>query len=93
LCIDVLTAIKNEFAEKNEAPSGFIGEAVGVYNMGISVPQQGPIIRRREKLGLPPTPEYDLQEVQDMMELAGLKKIVEISQEEENKEEKEDGAD
>lgn len=74
---EIFTFLKNIFAEQKMAPEGFLGEAEVVYNYGISIPLQPAVKRRREKLQLPKCPDFDLQEIQDIMDLAGLKTLVE----------------
>ncbi len=84
---DAFNFLKNRFAEQKEAPEGFLGEAEMVYNFGVSIPLQSGIKKRRALLNLPPRPEFDIQEIQDMMDMSGLKTLVEKSNETENKEE------
>jgi len=84
---EIFNFLKNRFAEQKEAPEGFLGEAEMVYNFGVSIPLQSGIKKRREILGLPPRPEFDIQEIQDMMDMAGFNILVEKSNVTENKEE------
>jgi heterodisulfide reductase subunit C len=79
--------LKNLFAERKEAPEGFLGEAENVYNFGVSIPLQSGIKKRREKLDLPSRPEFDIQEIQDMMDMTGFNLLVEKSNFTEKKEE------
>ncbi|MHA1474883.1 MAG: hypothetical protein ACTSQ5_06820, partial [Promethearchaeota archaeon] len=78
---------KNTIAEQKKAPEGFLGEAEMVYNFGVSIPLQSGIKKRRTLLNLPPRPEFDIQEIQDIMNMSGLKILVEKSDVTENKEE------
>ncbi len=73
---DIIIFLRNKLAERGEAPDGFLGEAKAVYNNGVSIPLQSAIIRRRKILGLPPIPKYDIQEIQDIMDMTGLKDLV-----------------
>lgn len=79
--------LKNRFAEQKEAPEGFLGEAEFVYNFGVSIPLQSVIKKRREMLGLPSRPEFDIREIQDIMDMAGFDILVEKSNVTEKKEE------
>jgi heterodisulfide reductase subunit C len=86
---DVFASIKNSFAEQGDVPEAFIGEARMLYKFGVVIPQQDAITRRSEKLGIPKIPIYDLQEIQDLLEMAGFKKIIETPKVEKMKEERE----
>jgi len=84
---DAFIFLKNLFAEQKEAPEGFLGEAEKVYNFGVSIPLQSVIQKRREALDLPSRPEFDIQEIQDIMDMTGFNLLVEKSNVPENKEE------
>ncbi|KKK86287.1 hypothetical protein LCGC14_2764740, partial [marine sediment metagenome] len=73
---DIIIFLRNKLAERKEAPDGFLSEAEAVYNNGASIPLQNAVIRRRKILGLPSIPKYDIQEIQDIMDMAGLKDLV-----------------
>jgi heterodisulfide reductase subunit C len=74
---EILTYIKNQFAEQKIAPEGFLSEARAVYQNGRSVPIQPAIERRREQLGLTKVPEINYAELQDIMKMTGLNKLIE----------------
>ncbi len=86
---DVFASIKNSFAEQGDVPEAFISEARMLYKFGVVIPQQDAITRRSEKLGIPKIPIYDLQEIQDLLDMAGFKKIIETPKAENMKEERE----
>jgi len=73
---EIFIYIRNRLAERKEAPIEFLGEARAVYQFGVAVPPQPAIVRRREQLGLPQSPEYDLKEIQDILDMVGLNKLV-----------------
>ena len=61
---------------QNQAPSAYIQEAKLVFKSGSAIPLHPVIIRRREKLNLPPIKEYDVHEIQDLMNLMGINEIL-----------------
>lgn len=73
---EIFAFIKNQFAERHEAPEGFLSEAKILYEHGKSVPLQSAIERRRESLGLPNVPELNYNEIKDLMDMAGLDALV-----------------
>ena len=73
---ELLISLKNKLAELDKAPDEFLGEAKLVYEFGMAIPNQNAITRRRKLLELPPKPEYDLQEIQDMLDMVGLNELV-----------------
>ena len=73
---DIILFLRNKLAERGEAPDGFLGEAEAVYNYGVSIPLQNAVIRRRKILGLPPVLEYDIQEIQEILDMTGLNDII-----------------
>jgi heterodisulfide reductase subunit C len=73
---EIFYFIKNRLAEQKGAADGYLSEAEAVYNFGVSIPLQSGIQKRREKLELPSRPEYDLQEIQDLMNITGLNQLV-----------------
>jgi len=73
---EIVIYLRNQLTKHNEAPTEFIGEATVVYNHGTAIPLQPAISRRRETLELPKGPEYNLQEVQDLLNMVGLNKLV-----------------
>lgn len=74
---EIFAYIKNQFAEQKIAPEGFLSEARAVYQNGRSVPIQPAIERRREQLGLGKVPDLDYGELNDIMKMVGLDKLVE----------------
>ncbi len=73
---EIIIFLRNKLTEQGEAPDGFLSEAKVVNDYGVSIPLQNAIIRRREMLGLQPIPEFDLQEIQDVMKMTGFNKLV-----------------
>ncbi len=73
---DIIIFLRNKLAEQNEAPDGFLNEAKTVYNNGVSIPLQKAVLMRRNLLELPSIPKYDFQEIQDIMDMTGLKDLV-----------------
>jgi len=84
---EIFTFLKNKLVEQNQAPDKYFREAETIYNFGSSIPLQNAIIERRKKLELPIRPEYDIQEIQDIMDLTGFNTLIEDPKIEENKEE------
>ncbi len=74
---EIIIFIRNKLAEQKKAPAGFLGEAEMVYKYGESIPLQPAIIKRREALGLQPHPDFDIQEIQDMLNIVGFNKLIE----------------
>ena len=87
---EMFISLKNKLAEQNEAPNEFLGEVKFVYDVGMAVPTQNAIIRRRKMLDLPTCPQYDLQEIQDLLDMVGLDKLVATPKEPEKKKENEE---
>jgi len=85
--VDIILFLRNKFAERNDAPDEFLSEAEVVYDFGVTIPLQSSIIRRREKLELSPIPEYDIEEIQDIMDMTDFNKLVKNPTIEEKKEE------
>lgn len=73
---DIFTLLKNEVTMQNQAPSAYIQEAKLVFKTGSAIPLHPVIIRRREKLNLPPIKKYDVNEIQDLMSLMGINEIL-----------------
>lgn len=73
---DIFTLLKNEVAMQNQAPSAYIQEAKLVFKTGSAIPLHPVIIKRREKLNLPPIKKYDVKEIQDLMSLMGINEIL-----------------
>lgn len=81
---EIIIYLRNQFAKRNEAPDSFLGEATVVYDFGAAVPPQPAISRRRGALKLPVhLPEYDIQEIQDILNSVGLNELVKKKKEEE----------
>ncbi|MBD3352545.1 MAG: hypothetical protein GF364_13740 [Candidatus Lokiarchaeota archaeon] len=83
---EIFAFIKNQFAERHEAPEGFLGEARAVYENGLAIPMQSAIKRRRDSLGLSDPPEFDYDELKDIMKMIGLDKLVKKVDKEDNAE-------
>lgn len=79
--------LKNKFMEQNQAPDKYFHEAETIYNFGSSIPLQNAIVERRKKLELSPRPEYDIQEIQDIMNLTRFNTLIEDPKIQEKKEE------
>ncbi|MHA1776002.1 MAG: hypothetical protein DRO88_09090 [Promethearchaeia archaeon] len=74
---DTFNFLRNRSAEQKKAPEEFLSELEMVYNFGVSIPLQSGIKKRRELLNLPPRPEIDIQEIQEMMEMSDFRKLFE----------------
>jgi heterodisulfide reductase subunit C len=48
-----------------------------IYDYGLLIPLQNAIVERRKRLGLPPRPQLDIQEIQGIMDLTGFKRLIE----------------
>jgi len=84
---EIFIFLKNKFVEQYQAPDKYLSEAETVYNFGRAIPIQKAIIERRKGLELPPSPEYDMQEIRDIMNLTGFNTLIEVTKIEEKKEE------
>jgi heterodisulfide reductase subunit C len=73
---EIIIFLRNKLTELKEAPEGFLGEAKAVYNYGVSIPIQNSIERRRIMLGLPLRQEFDIQEIQDILDMTGLDDLI-----------------
>ncbi len=73
---EIFISLRNNLAERKEAPKEFLAEAKAVYNYGLAIPLQNAITKRRKLLGLPAIPQPNVQEIQEIMILAGFKELI-----------------
>ncbi len=73
---EIFAYIKNQFAEQKSHLRDFFLKPERFQN-GRSVPIQPAIERRREQLGLGKVPDLDYGELNDIMKMVGLDKLVE----------------
>ncbi|MHA1612313.1 MAG: 4Fe-4S dicluster domain-containing protein [Promethearchaeota archaeon] len=72
----IFVTVKNAAAEYENIPESYTNETGQVYLFGKAVPLQPAIVKRREKLGLPPSIDANLNEIQLLMKLTGAKAIL-----------------
>ncbi|MHA1672633.1 MAG: 4Fe-4S dicluster domain-containing protein [Promethearchaeota archaeon] len=72
----IFVTVKNAAAKYANIPESYTSETGQVYLFGKAVPLQPAIVKRREKLGLPPSIDTNLSEIQLLMNLSGAKDIL-----------------
>lgn len=77
---EIFITVKNAAAEFEHIPESYTSETQQVYSFGKAVPLQSAIAKRREKLGLPPSQDANVKEIQILMNLTPVKSILEIAE-------------
>ncbi|TFH30091.1 MAG: 4Fe-4S dicluster domain-containing protein [Promethearchaeota archaeon] len=72
----IFVTVKNAAAEYSNIPESYTSETGQVYQFGKAVPLQPAIVKRREQLGLPPSIDANVNEIQLLMNLSGAKAIL-----------------
>lgn len=73
---EIFITVKNAAAEFGHIPESYSGETNQVFLHGKAVPLQPAIAKRREQLGLPPSPEVSVEEIQRLMNFTPAKTIL-----------------
>ncbi|MCF2138648.1 MAG: 4Fe-4S dicluster domain-containing protein [Candidatus Lokiarchaeota archaeon] len=74
---EIFISVKNAAADFGNIPESYTSETNQVYLHGKAVPLQPVIAKRRAQLGLPPSPEVSISEIQHLMDLTPVKLILE----------------
>ncbi len=73
---EIFTVLKNMSIAAGEGPDYYTTQASTIYDAGKAIPSQPAIERRREQLGLPKVEEPDVSEVQKILNVTKLNKIL-----------------
>ncbi len=73
---EVFTVLKNISIKRGEAPDHYTGQASMIYDSGKAIPMQPAIERRRDQLGLPKVEPPSIEDVQKLLNLTNLNKII-----------------
>ncbi|WP_457557247.1 4Fe-4S dicluster domain-containing protein [Candidatus Harpocratesius sp.] len=74
---EIFISVKNAAADFGNIPESYTSETNQVYLHGKAVPLQPAIAKRRAQLGLSPSPEVSITEIQHLMDLTPVKLILE----------------
>jgi heterodisulfide reductase subunit C len=80
---DVVTVLRNIASKEGNAAPGYIALAEMVQAHGRVSARTGMVDRMREKLGLPPLQEPDIEQLQTIMRNAGLDEVIAANKKEE----------
>lgn len=69
---EVFFLLKNKLTQLEKAPKSYIQQAKVISENGKAIPMQSAIERRRSQMGLPPVPDFDLEEVKIILQEAGF---------------------
>lgn len=78
---EIFIKVKNAAAKYYNIPESYTSETNQVYQHGKAVPPQPAIDKRRSQLGLSKSPETDLEEIQNLMKLTNVKKLLDAIEE------------
>jgi heterodisulfide reductase subunit C len=73
---EIFIVIKNMSIARGEGPDYYTTQAEGIFDSGKAIPPQPAIERRREQLGLPPVIPPNVEEVQKILKVTKLNKII-----------------
>lgn len=73
---EIFITVKNAAAEFDNIPESYTSETNQVYLFGKAVPLQDAIAKRREKLGLPPSLDVNVEEIQKLINNTPAKHIL-----------------
>ncbi|MGY5873267.1 MAG: 4Fe-4S dicluster domain-containing protein [Candidatus Thorarchaeota archaeon] len=73
---DVVTVLRNMASKQGNAAPGYIKMAEMVMENGRVTARTGLVDKMREKLGLPPLQEPDVEQLRAIMQAAGLNEII-----------------
>jgi heterodisulfide reductase subunit C len=73
---EIFTILKNMSIARGEGPEYYTIQASAIYESGKAIPPQSAIERRRDQLGLPKVEHPKIEEVQKILNLTKLNKII-----------------
>jgi len=79
---EIFTVLKNMSIKREEGPEYFINQASSIYESGKAIPMQSAVERRRDQLNLPKIQPPNIEEVQKILNITKLNKILEKNKEE-----------
>jgi heterodisulfide reductase subunit C len=83
---DVVTVLRNIASKEGNAAPGYIKMAEMVMENGRLSARTGLVDKMREKLGLPPIQEPDIEQLGTIMRAAGLDEVIAANKKEEEAE-------
>ncbi len=83
---DVVTVLRNIASKEGNAAPGYIKMAEMVMENGRVSSRTGLVDKMREKLGLPPIQEPDIEQLQKIMRAAGMDEVIAANKKEEESE-------
>ena len=84
---DVVTVLRNMASKEGNAAPGYVQLAEMVMNNGRVSARTGLVDKMREKLGLPPIQEPAIEQLQSIMQAAGLDEVIEANKKKEEESE------
>ncbi|MHA1297957.1 MAG: 4Fe-4S dicluster domain-containing protein [Candidatus Helarchaeota archaeon] len=78
---EIFTLIKNIAVKLGKAPDYYTGQAKTILQYGKAIPMQPAIERRRQKMGLPPEPACDVEEIKSILKATNLDKKLKVDME------------
>jgi heterodisulfide reductase subunit C len=84
---DVVTVLRNMASKEGHAAPGYVKLAEMVMKNGRVSARTGLVDKMREKLGLPPIQEPDVEQLEGIMKAAGLVEVLEANKEKEEESE------
>ena len=86
---EIFLALKNTLALYDKIPAGYTDEVKQIYTYGKSIPEQTAVMRRREQLGLPKIDPISISDVQTLLNLTNIPKILKVDAEKTEKKDNE----
>ena len=77
---DVITVLRNLASKEGYAAPGYVELAKRVMHHGRVTPRSRLVDKLREKLGLPPLQDPEMDELNRIMELSGFREILDASE-------------
>ncbi|MCK4568312.1 MAG: hypothetical protein KAU48_13485, partial [Candidatus Thorarchaeota archaeon] len=81
---DVVTVLRNMASREGNAAPGYIKMAKMVMKNGRVTARTSVVDKMREKLGLPPIQDSDVEQLRKIMQVGGLVKVIEANQKKED---------
>ncbi|MHA1791021.1 MAG: 4Fe-4S dicluster domain-containing protein [Promethearchaeota archaeon] len=73
---EIFTHLKNEAFNEGNCPDAYVMQAQSVYQTSVAIPYSRPILKRREKLGLPNLKVAPVEEIQKLLEGTMLETVI-----------------
>ncbi len=73
---EIFTKLKNMSVKMGKNPEHYTGQAATIYDTGKAIPMQSAIERRRKDLGLPMIESPNAEEVQKILNMTNVNKII-----------------